>query len=250
MRLFCFHHVGGSAAEFRRWSDALGPDIDVLGVQMPGRENRLREPPFDRMEPLVDAIVKDLCHLMDRPIALLGHSLGAHVAVEVARRLVRHPGIELTHFFASGTRGPGCPTRPDDKDLYELPDDELKNELREFGGTPPEILDNEEIMELVLPVIRADFAVAETHIHRGAPPLHCPLTPLGGTEDKDVSAAELMTWSKQTTGDFRQFLFPGDHFYLRASRDRVMKVIANRLLVPRDLRHETARDGEDPRPGP
>jgi medium-chain acyl-[acyl-carrier-protein] hydrolase len=213
LRLFCFPHAGGSARAFASWPARLGQEIEVLGVQLPGREERLGEPPFTRLQPLVEALVPVLMPYLDRPFALFGHSLGALVAFETARALRYRGQPQPTHLFVSGRAAPtilrtGAGT-------HTLSDADFRARLRDLKGTPAEVLASEELMGALLPMLRADFAVSETYVYPGGDLLDCPMSIYGGHEDATLCSQELDAWRHMTTGSVTLRLFPGDHFYLR-----------------------------------
>jgi surfactin synthase thioesterase subunit len=225
--LFCFCHAGGNAMVFRPWKQRLAPVIEVLPVQIPGRGGRSTEPLVTRMTALADMTAAALAGYIDRPFAFFGHSMGALLAFEVAHRLRDRRGIEPVHFFASGRRGPEDPGLPP---IHILPHDGLVQRLREMNGTPAEVLEHPELLELVVPVFRADAEVLETYEYKPRTPLSCPMTVLGGIGDVDVTVEHLNAWQRYSTGAFRRCMFPGDHFYLLNAPDQVIDVLRQKLL--------------------
>lgn len=230
LRLFCFPYAGGGASVYQRWAETLPGMIEVCPVQLPGRERRIAEPAFTSVDALVREMVPALEPLMDRPFALFGHSMGAVVAYEAARAL-REAGREPVRLFVSGRR---APTVPDPAPpLHALPDAEFADELRRLGGTPEELLAHREVMEMLLPTLRADMALCETYRHHPAAPLACPVTALGGVDDPELGAAELDPWSQETTGAFVRRMFPGGHFFVNTARPQLLRAVAGDLV--RDL---------------
>jgi surfactin synthase thioesterase subunit len=208
--MICFPHSGGSAGEYVRWADLL-PDVEVLAAQWPGRGSRMSEPNLDRMEDLVAAFV-DAVDLAP-PFVLFGHSMGALVAYEVSRalRARRRPGPGLV--VASSHRAPRRGRHA--RRLSELGDAELIASVEETYGTlPAEVMREPELLALMVPPLRADFAVLEHYADPGGEPLACPLLATGGDGD-DVAPAELDEWRDATSGPFERATFPGGHFYLR-----------------------------------
>ncbi|MEM7356653.1 MAG: alpha/beta fold hydrolase, partial [Acidobacteriota bacterium] len=177
LRLLCFPYAGGGALTYRKWTTEMPPEIDVLPVQLPGRERRLREAPHTSMAALIDDMVGALERYVDQPFAIFGHSMGSIVGYEAARRLQQDRGVEPIRFLASARRAPQLPN--DREGDYLLPDQELCERLREMNGTPTEVLDNPELMQLMLPLIRADFELNETYTPAPEPRLSCPVTALG-----------------------------------------------------------------------
>lgn len=227
LRLFCFPFAGGGASFYRPWIERLSPDVHVHPVQLPGRETRLREHAFDRLEPLIARLADALGAHLDRPFALFGHSMGALIAFELARELRRRQAPAPVRLLVSGHPAPQLPRRESTR--YALPEPELVAELQRLGGTPPEVLAHPELMQLVLPLLRADFAVVETYAFRDAPPLDCPITAFGGTDDENAGEAQLEPWHAQTRGPFVLYMFPGGHFYLNDAADAVIQLVARDL---------------------
>ncbi|MEM7481854.1 MAG: thioesterase domain-containing protein [Acidobacteriota bacterium] len=214
LRLFCFPFAGGGASTYRRWPDDFPPEVDLCPVQLPGRENRIQEIPFDALDPLVESFAESHRDwFRDLPFAFFGHSMGSLIAFELARWLRREGLPAPRHLFMSAHRAPHQPLR--EPPIYALPDAEFRNRLRRLNGTPEAVLQHPELMELLEPLLRADFAVNERYECRSEPPLDIPLTAYGGVEDPDVEAADLKAWGQHTTGPFQTRLFPGDHFFLQ-----------------------------------
>jgi surfactin synthase thioesterase subunit len=211
-RLFCFPYAGGGASIFRTWPQRLPPDIEVCAIQLPGREDRFLETPFDKLSSLIEALVGVLDPYLDFPFAFFGHSFGSLIAFELTRRLRRQKAPCPLQLFVSGSRAPQIPDP--DPPMHQLPDAEFIEELRRFNGTPKTALENSELMELFLPLLRSDIHLGETYVYSTEAPLDCPITAFGGLEDEEVSREELAGWSEQTRSRFRMHMFPGDHFYL------------------------------------
>jgi medium-chain acyl-[acyl-carrier-protein] hydrolase len=228
VRLFCFPYAGGGASVFRDWAGRLPGHVEVCPVQLPGRETRFREPAFTRLAPLVEALAKSLPPKLDRPFAFFGHSMGALVAFELGRRLQRDHGLQPTRLFVSGCAAPQ--SRAPGKTIHALPTAEFREELHRLNGTPAAILDNDELMELLLPTLRADCSLCETYTYVAGPILTFPITALGGLGDDTVSRQDLDAWGEQTTGPFRLLLLPGDHFFLNSARPLLIHALAQDFL--------------------
>lgn len=232
LRLFCFPYAGGGALSFRGWPDRLPPTIEVCPIELPGRGMRLREAPFTRLSLLVEAIAQSLLPHLDKPFAFFGHSMGALISFELARLLLRANGCSLTHLFISGRRAPQIPEpKPP---IHRLPETEFLEELRHLNGTPEAVLANEELMQLLLPTLRADFAVLETYTYRLEPPLNYPITAFGGLQDPDVSCEMLGAWRDQTSTTFSLQMLPGDHFFLHTAQPLLLQSLnqaLNRITV-------------------
>lgn len=224
LRLFCFPYSGASASVYYRWADGLPAALEVCPVQLPGRGTRLSEPPFGRLDDMVPLAAEALVPYLDRPFALFGHSMGALLAFEVARYLRRHHRVAPARLVVSGHSGPQLPDR--NPPLHGLPEPEFRERLRELNGTPPEVLEHPELMQLLIPILRADFAASETYVYRAEEPLDCAIGAYGGLADLHVSRAELEAWREQTTGPFSLRMLPGDHFYLNTQQALLLQSLA------------------------
>jgi surfactin synthase thioesterase subunit len=230
VRLFCFPHAGGGGSFFLPWSAALGPQIAVCPVMLPGREGRIREPAFDRMPRLVDALMEALLRYTEQDFAIFGHSMGSVVGYEFASRLEYEHGRRARCLLVSGRRAPHLPARR--APLHTLPDPGFTEGLRELNGTPPEVLEDDGLLRLFLPTLRADFAVNETYVPSGGSPLSCPVSALTGTADPEVTVEEMAQWRSVTADDFRLRVFYGDHFYLKSRPEDVLDAIRQDLTEP------------------
>ena len=231
VRLYCFPHAGGGASIYRTWPGALPPQIEVLPVQLPGREARIREPAFTGLPPLIANLLPALGRgLLGGPVAFFGHSMGALIAYELARALRGAGSPRPLHLFVSARRAPDLPARTEP--IHALPEPEFRQRLRELNGTPEAVLEHPELMELVGPTLRADFTLIESYEPVSAPPLDCPITAFGGVDDRDVSEEEVASWRRFTTAGFQLRMLPGDHFFLgQASGETVIREIARALLA-------------------
>ena len=227
LRLFCFPYAGGNALIYRNWAGNLPPSVEVCPVQLPGRGNRLQEPSFTRLVDLVQALNQALFPYFDKPFAFFGHSMGAMIAFELARSLRRDYGLEPMHLFVSGRVAPQI--RRQEPITYDLPEPELLEELRRLNGTPKEVLEHPELMQLMLPLIRADFQVVQTYKYSPEPPLSCPISAFGGLQDQGVSRAALEAWREQTAATFIIRMFDGDHFFLHGVQPLFLSILAQEL---------------------
>jgi medium-chain acyl-[acyl-carrier-protein] hydrolase len=227
LRLFCFPYAGTGAALFRAWPDGLPADVEVCPIQFPGRGTRLTEAPFTHLSLLVQALVPVLGPLLNKPFAFFGHSLGALVGFELARELRRRFGVQPARLFVSAAHAPQIPARH--RPIHALPDLEFLEELRRLNGTPEELLEHAELMQIMLPILRADFAVYETYAYSPEPPLTCCVSGLGGLQDRRVSRADLDGWREQTEASFSLRMFPGTHFFLNTAQQMLLEVLAQEL---------------------
>lgn len=226
VRLFCFPYAGGGASIYRGWQALLPEAIEVCPVQLPGRENRIKEAPYTRVEPLVEALVPALAPLMDRPFALFGHSMGALIAFELARALRRANAPLPIHLFAVALPAPHLrwPAR------HDLPREELLMLIRRYSATPEAVLQDEELLDRhILPLLRADFAITDAYAHTNEPPLALPFSVFGGAQDAVVPAEALPEWAAHSTYPLAQRMFEGGHFFPAADREAVARAISEAL---------------------
>lgn len=213
LRLFCFPHAGGTSETYRSWQRWFPEQIDLCLVHLPGRNKRLREQAFTQAAPLVKAIADRIPPEIDGPYALYGHSMGATIAFELARELFHRHCAPPQHLFVSGRRAPQCPkTEPA---TFNLPHDEFIAELRRLNGTPREVLENPELLELFMGLLRADFELVDTYQYLSAEQLSYPITVYGGLNDKEVSAENCNAWKEQTSAGCTVRMVSGDHFFIR-----------------------------------
>lgn len=218
-RLFCFPHAGVGGSAYRLWHRSLPEGLDVCAIQPPGREDRLREPPHSSIAGMVEDLLPALRPALDLPFAFFGHSMGAVVAAEVARSLEQQGAALPSHLFVSGRRPPHVPGS--ETPIHRLPDAEFTDKLQErYGGIPAELLKEPEIMQLLLPGLRADFCALETHRPPRRGPLSCAISVFGGADDPLTPREHLEAWRNETRAAFRVRVFPGGHFYLSAGKAR------------------------------
>lgn len=225
--MFCFPYAGGGASIYRGWAASLPSDVEVCPVQLPGRESRLRDQPFDRLPPLIAAAAEALAPHFGMPFVFFGHSMGAMIAFELARELRRRGKPLPLHLFVAGRRAPQLPAR--EEPIHDLPDDEFFAKLRELNGTPEEVLQHAELMRLLTPILRADFAVNETYEFVADEPFDCGISAFGGLGDLEVTQNDLSGWRDLTRGRFRLRMLPGDHFFLHSARDLILEATARDL---------------------
>jgi len=228
LRLFCFHYAGGSAQVFYNWLGHLPPRLEMGAIQLPGRGHRLGEPHIRDLLALSRIAAQELLPYLDKPVVFFGHSLGALLCFETARSLRRETHRQPAHLFVSATEAPHRRSR--EELLSGLPKRELVKKLSEFGGAPSEALQNDELLDLMMPTIRADLELCETYEYHIEPPLECPMTIYGGLEDHGVEAGRLAAWSEMTVGTCEIRMFPGGHFYINSPRAIFLQTFAGDLL--------------------
>ena len=233
LRLFCFPYAGGSSLIFRTWAESLPKNIEICPVELPGRGTQMKSPPFTQMEPLVNAIAPQLLPYLDKPFVFFGYSMGGLLSFELARHLRKEYGKKPIRLFVSASRAPQIPSpKPP---IHALPETEFKQELRRLNGTPASVLENTELMQILAPILRADFAVLETYVYTQEPLLEFPITAFGGLEDQEVTLQELGGWRSQTKSSFQLQMFSGDHFFLHSAQSLLLENLAKYLKASTDI---------------
>jgi medium-chain acyl-[acyl-carrier-protein] hydrolase len=219
-RLFLFPYAGGGPAIYGKWITEFDVRIETFIAHYPGRGSRHNEPPIRQIDILVGKLAEAIQPYLDKPFVFFGHSFGGLVAFELARQI--QPQI----LFISGCGAPHLsnPHPP----IHHLPDPEFVRALKELNGIPPEVADNPELMELLLPMLRADFEAFESY-RPNARQLTCPIQAFGGLDDPRIGREQLEGWIIHTTADFRSQYFSGDHFFIHASKADILASIISGL---------------------
>jgi medium-chain acyl-[acyl-carrier-protein] hydrolase len=229
VRLFCLPPAGGGSSEYASWTEDFAEDIEVCPVELPGRQTRWREAPEDAVDALVEQLATAIAGELDRPYALFGHSMGSLLAFELIRTLRRRGQALPRVLFVSGGRAPHLRRTQDS--IHDKSTEELTARLKAIGGLPDEVYQEKELLELLMPTIRADFALCETYRYREEPPLECPIVGLAGAEDEETPPAMMERWREQTAAGFALRVLPGGHFFLRPQRDAVLGVVRSALVA-------------------
>ena len=231
MRLFCFPHAGSGATAYQGWKRDLPPFVEICAVRLPGRESRLAESSFSNSQLLVQELTEMLADECDIPYAIFGHSMGAVLAYEFALSLrdkgLRQPeGLFLSGRIAAHLTVPLEP-------LHELPTEQFLAELKvRYGGLPEELLQDQEMLDFYLPILRTDIKLIETYRYRPRDPLSCPIMVTAGTRDQSVWNEALLAWGQHTASEVDVKRFEGGHFYLsEESRQPFLEDLRRKLLV-------------------
>ena len=224
-RLYCFAYAGGSSSIYAAWARALAPAIAVLGVEMPGHGSRFAETPLTTVSEMATDAADAIAASGSRaPYAFYGHSLGAIVAFETSRILGERFAEQPIHLFAGAARAPHLPAVV--APVSHLPSGEFLEAVQQrYGGLPAALFEEPELLEMVLPVLRADFTAYENYTYTQAAPLHHPITAFHGTDDPVVRSAAVNEWSHVTDSLFRLKEVEGDHFFLNTSRELLLQHI-------------------------
>jgi len=227
VRLLCIPYAGGGPRIYQSWVDLLPAGVDLWAVEPPGRGNRIGEPPFATLDLLVEELLAALAPDLDVPLAVFGHSMGALIGFELACALRRHDLPQPAEVFVSGHQAPQLP--PVEPPTRGLSDPDFMERLRRLGGTPEEALEHSELMDVFLPLLRADFEAVEAYEHRAEPPLSSGITAFGGRSDQLVGKEQLEAWRVHTVGYFAVHLLAGGHFFLQHSASSLLALMADRL---------------------
>ncbi|MDK0524567.1 alpha/beta fold hydrolase [Streptomyces sp. ML-6] len=223
--MVCLPHAGGSASFYFPVARELSPQVEVLAVQYPGRQDRRAEPAATDLESLADRIAEALGPWADRPYALFGHSMGAVVGFEVARRM-EAAGNGPVELFVSGRSAPSL----DRADAwYPDTDEEVVAEIRKLDGTGGALLDDEETLRMILPALRADYRAVRGYRYRPGPALDCPVTAFTGDRDPKASIENVQAWVNHTRSGFGLRVLPGGHFFLVDEQEEVLRTVRERL---------------------
>ncbi len=228
-RLFLFPYAGGGPAAFGKWPATLPCTIETWIAHYPGRGSRYNEPLIKQINALAKQLSQAIQPLSDKPYAFFGHSLGGLIAFEIIRKLRKQNLSRLNILFVSACGAPHLhdPHQP----IHELPDSGFVNALQELNGIPSEALNSPDLMEMLLPTLRADFQAVESY--RFLPeesPLDIPIIAYGGLDDSRVSREQLEGWAAQTNSNFKSKYFPGDHFFINGAKDEIMRSIAREVM--------------------
>ncbi len=230
VRMFCFPYSGGSAQAFLPFAEKLPLHVAVYAYEMPGRGRRFQDSLAESLNFLVNEAVDGLLSFQDNcRFVFFGHSLGGIISFETARELRRRKMPLPMHLYVSAKRAPHIPlTEPP---VSKLPHDEFVEKLKVLGGTPDEILANQEILELMVPILQNDFKMFETYVYQQEPPLECPITAFGGLQDKFVTPDDIQKWSEHTERLFTRHVFNGRHFFIQSHFDEVIDIILKTLTM-------------------
>lgn len=227
VRLVCFPYAGAGPTVYRTWRDHLPDSVAVYAVHLPGRSSRLGEEPLTSIGGMAQAVAPQIRDLLEPPLVFFGHSMGALLGYEVAKLFHLAGYSEPRLLIASGRTAPHLLSR--EPETYRLPREALVETLVKVGGTPAQVVADQDLLELVLPMVRADLRAIDTYCHEAGEPLNCPVLALGGLGDDAVNEDELRGWSRHTVGGFALRMLPGGHFFLKEDERRVTAEVSAAL---------------------
>jgi medium-chain acyl-[acyl-carrier-protein] hydrolase len=227
-RLFCLPYAGGGPSTFRSWVKHLPAGVQLCCLDLPGRERRIFDNPINDMEKLVRRIQEAVIPGLDLPYLVFGHSLGAIVAFELVQNLAAAGFALPILFMPSGAAAPHLPQR---LGVHDLPDDAFLDFLRQSAGAPKALFDNPDLLELVLPTLRADFEITDRYVCTPWPRLTCPIVAFAGDQDRLVDSDGLAAWREHTSAAFRAYRPAGDHLYLRADDESFFSLLRTELQL-------------------
>ncbi|MCA9926175.1 MAG: thioesterase [Anaerolineales bacterium] len=223
--LFAFPHAGGGASSFHAWTRFVPADVALYAIQYPGRETRIAEVPVGSMQEMIPVLAQAITPFLQRPSIFFGHSLGAMVAFETVQFLAKQKAPLPQHLFVSAARAPHVPVWHEP--YHKLPGEQFWQKLKELNGTPTAVFQHPEFKALFEPMLRADFALAETYFKPEPDPIHIPLTALAGMQDTHVALDDVLAWASHTTALFRHHHIQGDHFFIQAQAATVTSILLN-----------------------
>lgn len=228
LKLFCLPYAGGSANIYLKWKKILANHIELCPLELAGRGKRYEEPFYENIDAAVEDIYDSLKNqVTETEFALYGHSMGSILAFELSHKFYERLGVLPKHVFFSGHSAPNIPRK--DKKIYLLPDEEFKNELLNLGGTPKELFKEEELLELFLPLLRADFNIIENYIYKDKKvKLNCNITVLNGKKD-DLTLNDTIEWRNHTNKDCKILMFDGGHFFINDNTEDIVRIINDTL---------------------
>ncbi len=224
MKMICFPHAGGSAQDYKKWLDYLPADVDLIVAQMPGRAERIQEKLCCNFDELISHFLEEVEPFLDRHYFLLGHSLGASLAFEIAKG-IRRLGYRMPNRLIVISRS--GPSIPEANIKYNLPDEKLIDYLKSQSGTDEKILDDREILNFFLPIIRNDIKLADTYneYYKKEAPLSCPINVLWGNKESNLDRRMIEEWKNETSSQFTEEQFEGNHFFLHEQTEKVINRI-------------------------
>ncbi len=223
LRIFCFPFAGGGASIYRGWGKLFGSKVEVCPIQLPGRENRFSEPAFKEARALAQALASQLQLYSDKPFVMYGHSMGALVAFELTRVLQAN-GMTMPEALILGAHRAAHLPRTRET-LYNLDDKAFIDRLQRFGGFPEEVLASADLLQFLMPTLKADFTLCDTYVYTEQEPLNCPIHIFAGAADPEAPPAVMEAWCQHSNTDTQMHIFQAGHFFIRSDLERVVDTL-------------------------
>uniref|UniRef100_UPI001CA84F86 thioesterase II family protein n=1 Tax=Paenibacillus caui TaxID=2873927 RepID=UPI001CA84F86 len=232
LRLFCFPYAGGGSSVYLPWASLLGDQIKLLAIQLPGRESRIFEQPYNSLDEVIGTLVREIHPYLDKPFVFFGHSMGALIGFELIRAIYQQYKIQPEHLFVSSFRAPHLPKTSEK--IYHLNDNDFLERICNEGNLPEEVIKNNEFIRLLLPMLRNDFKMAQTYEYVNGIPFNCPITAFVGEEDT-VNIREIQEWQQHTQSAFRIHMLPGNHFHFISNFKEIINIILKSTFQPENI---------------
>lgn len=228
LKLFCFPYAGGSAIMYAKFKKHLQQSIEIVPVELAGRGKRFEEPFYDRMEDAVDDVYERIGGEFEKNrYALFGYSMGSWLAYGLYKKIVQKKCRQPAHVFLAAKEPPHVKTTA--KTVYLLDDKNFKKEILHMGGTPKNLLEDKEWLELFMPILRADYRITERYKESSLKEnLNCPVSVLAGKED-DISTTDIKRWNEIASNDFSFYTFAGGHLFIQNNEKAICDIIHDRL---------------------
>lgn len=224
VRLVCFPYAGGSSSIYSNWWKYLPSNIEVVAIQLPGRGTRISEKSLTSVKEIIDDLMESIISISDKPLVFFGHSMGGLVSFELARKLQEENHIIPKHLIVSAKQAPHIINANRDK-IHKLPDADFINKIKEYEGTPNEMIDNEIFLSYFVPMLRADFAVSENHTLNSEVKFKNSITVMGANDDPFADIHRLSEWSRYTEKECDLHEYTGGHFYYVGKENKFLSDI-------------------------
>jgi medium-chain acyl-[acyl-carrier-protein] hydrolase len=229
IKLFCLPYAGGSAMVYNRWKLSINGMIQIRPVELTGRGKRFTEPYYDNLMQAVDDIYRLVKPELNGLYAFYGHSMGSLLVYELVRKINSLPHPQPVHLFLSGGSPPHI--RKSDKVYHKMPEEQFKEEIFKMGGTPREVFENKELLEIFIPLLRADYKILETYEFQPEHPVFdCGITLFNGKEDEEVTSDEIRQWQRYTKVQCPLHEYESGHFFIHDQMEDIVQIINDTLI--------------------